>query len=79
MPPTRRYWPSGAAASSWPGSAPTLVRAINVLRQYDEDAVAAGLGGRCGRLAPGGLLVEGTCDEIGRRGALGAARGRPAR
>ena len=21
----------------------------------------------CGRLAPGGLLVEGTCDELGRR------------
>ncbi|HEY8980882.1 MAG TPA: class I SAM-dependent methyltransferase [Streptomyces sp.] len=46
---------------------PVLVRAANVLRQYDEDAVAGVWARVCGRLAPGGLLVEGTCDEIGRR------------
>lgn len=46
---------------------PLLVRAANVLRQYDEDAVTAVWERLCGRLAPGGLLVEGTCDEIGRR------------
>ncbi|WP_432139419.1 MULTISPECIES: class I SAM-dependent methyltransferase [unclassified Streptomyces] len=54
---------------------PHLVRAANVLRQYDEDQVAAVWQRLCARLAPadpvagsgGGLLVEGTCDEIGRR------------
>ncbi|MEV4680905.1 class I SAM-dependent methyltransferase [Streptomyces kurssanovii] len=46
---------------------PTLIRAANVLRQYDEPEVAAVWARLCGRLAPGGLLVEGTCDEIGRR------------
>ncbi|MEU9351782.1 class I SAM-dependent methyltransferase [Streptomyces griseoloalbus] len=54
---------------------PQLVRAANVLRQYDEAEVAAVWRRLCARLAPadpatgsrGGLLVEGTCDEIGRR------------
>ncbi|MGW7277279.1 class I SAM-dependent methyltransferase [Streptomyces sp. NPDC054844] len=52
---------------------PLLIRAANVLRQYDEDEVAAAWQRLCARLAPasgrsrGGLLVEGTCDEIGRR------------
>ncbi|MEU6380954.1 class I SAM-dependent methyltransferase [Streptomyces sp. NPDC046909] len=54
---------------------PMLIRAANVLRQYDEGEVAEVWGRLCARLAPGGLLVEGTCDEIGRRHvwvALGA-------
>jgi hypothetical protein len=54
---------------------PMLVRAANVLRQYDEGEVAGVWERLCARLAPGGLLVEGTCDEIGRRHvwvALGA-------
>ncbi|MFF1919346.1 class I SAM-dependent methyltransferase [Streptomyces sp. NPDC058221] len=46
---------------------PALIRAANVLRQYDEGEVAAVWQRLCERLAPGGLLVEGTCDEIGRR------------
>ncbi|MEO3785872.1 class I SAM-dependent methyltransferase [Actinocorallia sp. B10E7] len=47
--------------------APDLVRAANVLRQYDED-VAWRMWDRLREgLAPGGTLVEGTCDEIGRR------------
>ncbi|MFD7441589.1 class I SAM-dependent methyltransferase [Streptomyces sp. NPDC059909] len=46
---------------------PLLIRAANVLRQYDEDQVAGVWERLCARLAPGGLLVEGTCDEIGRR------------
>ncbi|MDT3400399.1 class I SAM-dependent methyltransferase, partial [Streptomyces sp. B1866] len=51
-----------------PGPArPALIRAANVLRQYDEAEVAAAWRRLCGRLAPGGLLVEGTCDEAGRR------------
>ncbi len=46
---------------------PTLIRAANVLRQYDEEQVAAVWERLRARLSPGGLLVEGTCDEIGRR------------
>ncbi|TVL88002.1 class I SAM-dependent methyltransferase [Streptomyces sp. SAJ15] len=49
------------------GERPALIRAANVLRQYGEDEVAAVWRRLCDRLAPGGLLVEGTCDEIGRR------------
>ncbi|MGP9020080.1 class I SAM-dependent methyltransferase [Streptomyces sp. BR1] len=46
---------------------PLLIRAANVLRQYEEGEVAAVWARLCARLADGGLLVEGTCDEIGRR------------
>jgi hypothetical protein len=71
-----------AAASSWAepprldfgrggfelaGRRPVLVRAMNVLRQYEEPAAAEAWQTMCGQLAPGGLLVEGTCDELGRR------------
>jgi hypothetical protein len=50
-----------------PGSRrPAVIRALNVLRQYDESEVAAAWATMCARLQPGGLLVEGTCDEIGR-------------
>ena len=51
------------------GRRPQLVRAMNVLRQYDEDAAAVAWAELCSRLAPGGLLVEGTCDEVGRLGS----------
>ena len=46
---------------------PALIRASNVLRQYDEEEVVAAWSTMTSRLAPGGMLVEGTCDEIGRR------------
>ncbi len=49
------------------GTRPVLVRAFNVLRQYSEAEVAAAWDTMLARLAPGGLLVEGTCDELGRR------------
>ncbi|MEW1863096.1 class I SAM-dependent methyltransferase [Streptomyces sp. NPDC088194] len=49
------------------GRRPLLIRAANVLRQYDEAEVAGVWAALRARLAPGGLLVEGTCDEIGRR------------
>ncbi|MYV97943.1 class I SAM-dependent methyltransferase [Streptomyces sp. SID3343] len=49
------------------GEAATAIRAFNVLRQYDEDAVPAAWARMCARLAPDGVLVEGTCDELGRR------------
>lgn len=48
------------------GRRPAIVRALNVLRQYDESEVAEAWATMRSRLAPGGLLVEGTCDEIGR-------------
>lgn len=46
---------------------PLLVRAFNVLRQYDEDEAWRAWDRLRGGLAPDGVLIEGTCDEIGRR------------
>ena len=51
------------------GRRPLVVRAFNVLRQYDEAAVEPAWTTVRGRLANGGLLVDGTCDELGRRAA----------
>ncbi|WP_280456611.1 class I SAM-dependent methyltransferase [Nocardia carnea] len=49
------------------GLRPNLVRAFNVLRQYPESAVSEAWSTILSGLAPDGLLVEGTCDELGRR------------
>jgi hypothetical protein len=46
---------------------PSIVRAFNVLRQYDVDEVAGAWAQVQDRLAGDGLLVDGTCDELGRR------------
>jgi hypothetical protein len=51
------------------GHRPFLVRAANVLRQYDEPAAAAAWTTMQKNLGPQGQLIEGTCDEIGRLGA----------
>ncbi len=51
------------------GLRPHVVRALNVLRQYTEHDAAAAWVTMCAGLVPGGLLLEGTCDEIGRRAA----------
>lgn len=51
------------------GLCPVLVRMFNVLRQYPEDAVADAWQGMQTRLADGGLILDGTCDELGRRGS----------
>ena len=51
------------------GLRPLVVRALNVLRQYEQEAAAQAWTTLLGGLAPGGLLVEGTCDELGRRAA----------
>ncbi|MBT8226054.1 MAG: class I SAM-dependent methyltransferase [Dactylosporangium sp.] len=48
------------------GVRPVVVRAMNVLRQYDEAAVGPAWATMTAALAPGGVLVEGTCDETGR-------------
>ena len=52
--------PSGLATHA------DIIRAFNVLRQYDESEVAAAWSTMQARLSPQGLLIEGTCDEIGR-------------
>lgn len=49
------------------GLTPHLVRAFNVLRQYPESAVPDAWSRVTSLLAPGGLLIDGTCDELGRR------------
>ncbi|MEV0202124.1 class I SAM-dependent methyltransferase [Nonomuraea sp. NPDC050691] len=46
---------------------PVLVRAFNVLRQYGEAEAWHYWDLLRGRLAPGGVLVEGTCSEVGHR------------
>jgi hypothetical protein len=57
------------------GLRPQLVRAMNVLRQYDERAVASAWERMS---SPDALVVEGTCDEIGRRACWFLLRaGRP--
>lgn len=49
------------------GYQPQLVRAFNVLRQYDVAEVPDVWRTVTSKLAPGGLFIEGTCDELGRR------------
>ncbi|HEX4442016.1 MAG TPA: class I SAM-dependent methyltransferase [Galbitalea sp.] len=48
------------------GRQATIIRAMNVLRQYDESEVASNWERMLARLQPGGALVEGTCNETGR-------------
>lgn len=48
------------------GRRAAVIRAFNVLRQYGEPEVADAWARMTARLQPDGLLVEGTCDEIGR-------------
>lgn len=52
-----------------PGRPARIVRAFNVLRQYDETEVEGPWRTMLARLDPRGLLVEGTCDELGRLGS----------
>ena len=48
------------------GRRAAVIRALNVLRQYEEDEVPDAWRTMCARLQPGGVLVEGTCSELGR-------------
>lgn len=48
------------------GRLAAVIRASNVLRQYDESEVVPAWRRLVTRLQPGGVLVDGTCDEIGR-------------
>ncbi|HRY09472.1 MAG: class I SAM-dependent methyltransferase [Actinobacteria bacterium] len=49
---------------------PLLIRAANVLRQYPLNDVERAWDRMRSRLAPGGWLIDGTCDEQGRLAAL---------
>jgi hypothetical protein len=51
------------------GLRPLVVRCLNVLRQYEEAAAAEAWTTVCAQLQPEGVLLEGTCDEVGRRAA----------
>ncbi|MEV6982527.1 class I SAM-dependent methyltransferase [Sphaerisporangium sp. NPDC051017] len=51
------------------GGRPLIVRAFNVLRQYGEAQAWEAWDLLRSRLAPGGVVVEGTCSEIGHRAA----------
>ena len=53
-------------ASFGEASQASVIRALNVLRQYEEAEVAAAWELMCSRLTTDGVLIEGTCDEIGR-------------
>ena len=48
------------------GRKATVIRALNVLRQYEESEVPSAWERMLARLQPGGILVEGTCNEVGR-------------
>jgi hypothetical protein len=53
---------------TWPDGTPEsvrLVRAFNVLRQYDEEAVVGAYDRLFRSILPGGLLIEGTSDPFG--------------
>ncbi|HET8657725.1 MAG TPA: class I SAM-dependent methyltransferase [Micromonosporaceae bacterium] len=56
------------------GLRPVVIRAMNVLRQYPQAEVTEAWQAMAGQLAPGGWLVEGTCDELGRLAAWVALR-----
>ena len=59
-PPRLRFQRGGFELA---GLRPTVVRAMNVLRQYSEEEVAPAWRAMT---ASGALLIEGTCDELGR-------------
>jgi hypothetical protein len=66
---------------TWPDGTPEtvrLVRAFNVLRQYEEEAVASAYERLFQYILPGGLLIEGTSDPSGSIWVANLARGVPA-
>lgn len=69
LPASRPGLSFGRGGFELAGQRALLVRAANVLRQYPESAVAPAWQRMTGQLLPGGAVVEGTCDEWGRRGS----------
>ena len=59
------------------GQRPHVVRAFNVLRQYDESSVHSAWREMYKALADGGLIIDGTSDEIGRLSTWIAIRKQP--
>ena len=53
---------------------PVVIRALNVLRQYEETEVPEAWARMLARLQPDGVLVEGTCSELGRVAAWATLR-----
>lgn len=53
-----------------------LIRAMNVLRQYEESAVEPAWARLGSHLLPGGMLIEGTSDPLGRRWVANVLRKR---
>ena len=51
------------------GLRPLVVRCLNVLRQYDESSASAAWDTMRKALQDKGIVLEGTCDEVGRRAA----------
>ena len=51
-----------------------LIRALNVLRQYEETEVVPAWNQMGQNLLADGLIIDGTCDEIGRRAVWVAVR-----
>jgi hypothetical protein len=60
------FWRGGFEIPLEGDARAAVIRAANVLRQYEEGEVAAAWALMRSRLAPGGLLLEGTCSEVGR-------------
>jgi hypothetical protein len=48
------------------GERPIVIRAMNVLRQYEEGEVPGAWARMASRLVPGGVLLDGTSNETGR-------------
>lgn len=67
--PGVRFAVGGFELGGLDGRRPVLVRAANVLRQYPEPEAAGAWSRLVAGLAPGGALVDATCDEVGRRAA----------
>lgn len=70
-----------AAAGGASGGRPEAVRAVralNVLRQYEEGEVASAYTALAHGVLPGGLLVEGTSDPYGRLWVANVLRRQPA-
>ena len=65
--PAREGVEFGLGGFELAGRRPVLVRAFNVLRQYPVESVPDAWSLMQAGLAPGGLIVDGTCDELGRR------------
>lgn len=49
-----------------PGETVSVIRAFNVLRQYEESEVEKALSALTASLTEGGLIIEGTSDPLGR-------------